>query len=436
MHIPNINLRRSIDRRSFLRNAGAVAIGLPFLEAMELTIGQRTLGAATTQSPRRLVSMCAGLGFHTPFLFPEDEEQDCFATPYLSKLVDFRGKLTAFSGLSHPNQQGNNGHASALTWLTSAQRPGLAGFKNSISLDQRIAAEVGHQTRFPFLALSHSGSSLSWSSNGVEIPGMTVPSKLFKSLFIEGTKDEIEAEMKYVRRGQSILDSVQSRTQQLTQNLGKRDQEKLSEYLTAVRDLEKRLQQSEGWIRQPKPKVDVKPPVDILDKADAINRQKLMYDMIVLALQTDSTRTITYELGGLNQVPTIPGVKNDWHNLSHHGKDPEKIDELKLIEEAEFEVFAQFLKKLDAIQESDGTLLDNTSVLYGSNLGNASAHDWHNLPIMVAGGRFKHSGYVAHDEKSNTPFANLFVVLAQQMGIEIDRFGSSTSNSIRGLETG
>jgi hypothetical protein len=222
---------------------------------------------------------------------------------------------------------------------------------------------------------------------------------------------------------------------ELAREVGHRDQEKIDEYLTAVRDLESRLQQSEGWITKPKPKVDSKLPVDITDKADAIAKQRLLYDMIALALQTDSTRTITFALEGLNAAPKIPGVNSDWHGLSHHGKDPEKIDELKIIEEAEFTAFAEFLTKLQLIRENDRTLLDSTTVLFGSNLGNASAHDWHNLPILVAGGGLKHQGYVAHDSKNNTPLANLFVALAQNIGIEIDRFGSSTSSSIRGISS-
>ena len=241
--------------------------------------------------------------------------------------------------------------------------------------------------------------------------------------------------MKKLRRGRSILDTVTGQAKKLEGELGRQDREKLEEYLTAVRDLEFRLQQSEGWAKKPKPKIDAAPPTDITDKLDAIGRQRLMYDMIALALQSDSTRTITFSLGGLNAVPKIPGVTSDWHNLSHHGKDPEKIEELKIIERAEFEAFAQFLSNLKGINENGRTLLDHTSVLFGSNLGNASSHDWHNLPIVLAGGGFKHGAYVAHDQQNNTPFANLFVALAQRMGIETDRFGSSTAETIDGLQT-
>ena len=186
---------------------------------------------------------------------------------------------------------------------------------------------------------------------------------------------------------------------------------------------------------RPKPKVDAGQPQDIADKTDAIAKQELLYDMIVLAIQTDSTRTITYQLSGMNAVPKIGGVSSDWHGLSHHGKDPAKIEELKLIEAAEFKAFNRFLTKLSSVIENGKSLLDHTAILYGSNLGNASAHDWHNLPTIVAGGGFKHGSYVAHDKDNNTPLANLFVTLAQRMGVETDRFGSSTAAGIRGLES-
>ena len=275
---------------------------------------------------------------------------------------------------------------------------------------------------------------MSWTSSGVEIPGETSPARLFKALFLEGTPEQVAGELKQLARGRSILDTVLGEAKSLEKNLGSRDRHKLGEYLTAVRDLESRLQQSEGWATRPKPKVEAAAPTDITDRNDAIGKQRLMSEMIVLALQTDSTRTVTFQLSGMNAVPTIPGVSNDWHNLSHHGKDPAKIDELKVIEEAEFAAFDDFLTRLKGIEENGRPLLDQTAVLFGSNLGNASSHDWHNLPLIVAGGGFKHGTHVAHDEKNNTPMANLLVSLAQHMGLEIDRFGTSTAAGIRGLE--
>lgn len=437
---------RPLNRRTVLR-AGAASVALPWLGAMGPSLGQRALATGPNDvAPRRMVAMCAGLGFHAPNLFPDapgphsDAGQHRDAVPlsggtrYLDTLKDHWDKLSLFSGLSHPNQQGNNGHASQMTFLTSAPRPGLAGFRNTVSIDQRIARQVGDQTRVGYLALSVSGKSLSWTDNGVPIPSESSPARLFKRLFIDGKPDQVKAEIQGIRRGRSILDSVAGRARTMHASLGTDDQAKLDEYLSSVRDLESRLQQSEDWVKRPKPVVDQGVPEDINDKSLAIEKQRLMNDMIVLALQTDSTRVVTHSLGGLNSPPKIPGVKSDWHGLSHHGKDPAKIDELALIEQAEFEVFNEFLGKLRAIDEGGTSLLDHTAILFGSNLGNASAHDWHNLPIIIAGGGFRHGHYVAHDREQNTPLANVFVSLAQHMGVETDQFGSSTAAGITGLD--
>ncbi len=420
---------RHLDRRLFLKGAGA-SVALPFLSAMT------SARAADQDGPLpRFVAICGGLGFHAPFLFPEQPGADYALTPYLEKLAAHRDRFTLFSGLSHPEQNGNNGHASSLTWLTSARRPGLAGFKNTVSLDQMMAEHLGGATRFPFLCLANDGGSLSWTPNGINIPSEQSPSKLFKQLFVEGTESEVRNQLRELRRGRSILDTVRGDAKRLDGTLGPRDKHKLDEYFTAIRDLERRIGQSEEWTTRPKPKVAYEEPRDVADRLDVVAKQRLMYDMMVLALQTDSTRVITLSLGGMNAVPSnIPGVKTDWHNLSHHGKDEEKIDELRLIEQAELVEFNRFLDQLVALEERGRTLLDHTAVLFGSNLGNASSHDWHNLPILVAGGGYRHGRYVAHDAKDNTPLSNLFVSLGQRMGLEIGAFGSSTAAGVRGLD--
>lgn len=427
---PFVSTRRAMSRRHFLRGTGAAIISLPLLDAMTPTFAK----GATVQAPKRFVAACATLGFHVPFLFPEKGGRDYELTPYLQLLKDRRDDFTVFSGFSHPDQQGANGHTSEMTWLTAGTRPGLAGFRNTISLDQLIAEKIGHETRYPSLVLSTSGRSMSWTSSGVEIPGEMSPEKLFKAIFVQSTPAEVFNEDRKLQRGRSILDTALGQAKKLERQVGPRDRHKLDEYFTAVRDLESRLEQSQDWLKKPKPKTTATAPKDIADRNDAIGKQKMMYDMIALALQTDSTRTVSFQLTGSNSVPTIDGVKTDWHNLSHHGKDPAKIDELKIIEEAEFAALNEFIGKLKGIDENGRPLLDHTAVLFGSNLGNASSHDCHNIATIIAGGGFKHGQHVAHDQKNNTPFANLFVMLAQHMGLEIDKFGTSTSDSVRGFE--
>ncbi|MFO1440367.1 MAG: DUF1552 domain-containing protein [Verrucomicrobiaceae bacterium] len=410
--------KRHLDRRAFLRGSGAL-LSLPFLEAMVPAFATRAQ-AAVANPPPRFLAMCATLGFHTPFLFPQETGADYTLTPYLEPLKDLKNDFTVISGLQHEEQNGANGHTSEMTWLTSAKHPGLAGFKNNISIDQHIAERIGSQTRFPSLILGTGSESLSWSASGVPLPAESSPSKAFQQLFVDGTPAEIAAQVHQLKRGRSILDTVMGQAKKLHGELGKRDQEKLDEYFSAVRDLEGRLVQNEEWAQKPKPKVDAKPPTDIQSRTDAIGKMKLMQDLVVLALQNDSTRTVTLRLNGMNAVPEIDGVKNDWHNLSHHGQDAAKIEELKVIELAEFTAFAAFLTKL----KSTG-LLDTTAVLFGSNLGNASAHSTANLPLVLAGGGYKHGRHVAI-EKGKHVFSNLFVSLAQRMGVETGQFGFST----------
>jgi hypothetical protein len=419
----NIATKRHLDRRAFLRGTGTV-LSLPFLEAMLPAFATRAQTAAG-QPPPRFLAMCATLGFHTPFLFPQETGADYMPTPYLEPLKSLKGDFSVISGLQHEEQNGANGHTSEMTWLTSSKHPGLAGFKNTISIDQFIAERIGTQTRFPSLVLGTGSDSLSWSASGVPLPAESSPSKAFQQLFVDGTKEEVAAQVRGLKRGRSILDTVMGQAKKLHNELGKRDQEKLDEYFSAVRDLEGRLVQNEDWVQKPKPKVDAKPPTDIQSRTDAIGKMKLMQDLLVLALQTDSTRAVTLRLSGMNAVPEIEGVKNDWHNLSHHGQDPAKIDELKVIETAEFTAFADFLTKLKNTQDHGRPLLDSTAVLFGSNLGNASAHSTANLPLILAGGGYKHGRHIAIDKEKHV-FSNLFVSLAQRMGVETDKFGFST----------
>lgn len=425
----HIATKTSLNRRTFLKGTGAT-VALPFLSAMTPAF------AKAAAAPKRFVAMNAGLGFHAPNFIPTEAGANYKAPIYLQQLEKHRKDFTVFSGLSHPNSNGANGHTSELTWLTSAPRPGLAGFKNTISLDQLMAKHIGAATRFPSMTIGARGSSLSWTANGVQIPVQMHPTKIFRQLFVNGTEAEVAEEIKNLERGRSILDTVLDDAKVLSITLGARDREKLDEYFTSVRELEIRLQQNKQWANRPKPKVNYKEPQDVADRNDILAKQRLMNDLTLLALQTDSTRVIAYSLGGMNAVPSnIPGVRTDWHMLSHHGRDEQKIEELTRIEAAEFTVFSEFLTKLKNVKEAGGNLLDHTAILFGSNLGNASSHSWRNLPILLAGGGYKHGHHAAHDPDNNTPFANLFVPLAQRMGLEIDRFGSSTASTLRGLES-
>lgn len=338
--------------------------------------------------------------------------------------------MTLFSGLSHPDQAGADGHTSEQTWLTAARHPGLGAFRNSISLDQWIAESTGVQTRFPSLVLGTGHSSQSYTRSGVMIPADDRPSRVFAKLFLDGNPDEVASQLRKLREGRSIMDTVGEQAKRLERRVGPQDRDKLQEYFQSVRDMEVRLAQSEAWSQKPKPKVEAETPKDITDEKDLIGRMNLLLDLIPLALQTDSTRLITVFVQGRNDVPPVPGVNIDHHNLSHHGQDETKIQQLKLIELAQFQALNRLLSQLRTKTEEDKPLLDSTMVLYGSNLGNANSHDTRNLPVLLAGGKFRHGRYHAYDSKNNLPLCNLFVQMLQQMGMETDRFGSSTSSSL------
>jgi BMFP domain-containing protein YqiC len=435
MKTPHFSTKPALSRRAFLRGAGA-ALALPWLDAMLPAFATRAQAAAATTPPRRFIAMNYGLGFHGPHLFPKKTGRDYELTPYLDAIKEHRADFTLLSGLSHIEQNGANGHTSELTWLTAAKHPGLPGFRNSISLDQFLVEKLTPDTRFPFLTLNVGGSeSLSWTANGVNLPAESSPSKLFAALFVSGSPTEVKQQVKDLRRGRSILDTVNGEAKKLQRDLGPRDREKLDQYLTSVRDLESRLQASEAWAQKPKPQVSLKPPVDVPDRYDILARTRLMHDLITLALQTDSTRVITYKAGGFNPVPKIEGVDTGWHDLSHHGQDQEKIAELKLIELAEFRELNRLFTLLKGVKEGGRSLLDQTTLLIGSNLGNASSHSWRDLPVILAGGGFKHGQHLVAGGpgNDNARFCNLFVQISRHLGVETERFGTSNGTSVKGL---
>ena len=239
--------------------------------------------------------------------------------------------------------------------------------------------------------------------------------------------------IKNLKEGQSVLDVVLDKTKRMQPRLSGRDRDKLDQYFEAVREAERRLHKAEAWEQRPKPKIDAKAPVDETDSKKIIERMRSLYDVMHLAIKSDSTRFLTCNFPGMNSVPGIPGIDIDYHNLSHHGKDPAKIKQLTIVESAVVQEFATFLGKLRASREDDAALLDSTMVLFGSNLGNASSHDTRNMPIVLAGGGFKHGQHLAFDQTDNYPLPKLFVSMLQRLGLDVERFGSS-SGTMRGLE--
>ena len=422
-------MKRKLDRRTFLRSAG-VAIALPTLDAMapvRSAIAAGTFADEKIVPQQRMVMICTSLGLHGPSLFPTETGRDYKTTPYLKYLKDHRDDYTIFSGMSHPNQSGANGHSSQMTWLTSAPNPGLGSFRNSISVDQFVREKLGYETRFPSIALSTNGqNSQSFTGGGVMVPAEYRPSVMFEQLFLSGKPYQIEQQKQKLKDGKSILDSISRQSRQLHKRVSSADRLRLEEYFTSLRSAELNFQKSSQWVDRPKPKVDAQQPQDITEDNDIIGRTKLMFDLIPLILQTDSSRVITFLIEGRGDVPPIDGVTMDHHNLSHHGQDESKIKQLTKIETELMKSLGGLVGSLKSKSEGENRLIDNSMVLFGSNLGNANSHDWKNLPLIMAGGRYEHGKHVAFDKQNNVPLSNLFVSMMQKMKIPTDQFGSSS----------
>ncbi|TWU57846.1 DUF1552 domain-containing protein [Rubripirellula reticaptiva] len=414
------NFRRALDRRTVLRGSG-VAMSLPWLTAMQPSFAASDKSAA----PKRFVAMTLGLGLVAENLFPDDKGVQYTPSPYLKPLSDLRAKLTVVSGVSHPGVKG--GHRAEASILTASPVGTSGKAVNSISIDQLMAKHLGDATRFPSLVLSTSGSSSPcYTESGAMIPPEDSPSRLFAKLFVDESKDQREQQAGRVRQGRSIMDLVGEDAKSLQRDLGLGDRDRLDAYFTSVRQLEKRMEETEKWAKRPKPKVDAKMPRDINDPSDIIAKQKTMCDVIKLALLTDSARFISLHIPGAGGVIPIEGVDEGYHNLSHHGKDEEKLAQLAIVEGAIVAQWGEFIRDLNRSEDGDATLLDHTNVLLTSNLGNASNHDNRNMPVLVAGGGMRHAGHLAFDRNNNYPLPNLFVNFLQNVGMEIDQFATST----------
>ena len=411
-----------MNRRDFLFAAGA-CLALPALAK-----------AAEKAPPKRLVAIHVPLGMMPAFFFPKVGET---SSPYLDLLAKQRDQFTTFAGLSHPGVDGN--HHAGQCFLSGAPHPGQPTFRNSLSLDQLAAEKIGEDTRFSSLAVAvrqgeHYADSVAVSRSGVILPAEASAERLYRKLFVAGTTEEKAATMRRIQAGGSVLDLILDKAKRLEKSSDAQDRARLDQYFQSVRELEGRLERSIAWENRPKPKVDYPMPKDIADANEVVARSRLMFDLVRLALQTDSTRVVTLSLSTFSVVPHVPGVKNETHGLTHHGNEPDKITELRKIEQAQLAVFGEMLSAFRETRETGGNLLDRTQILYGSCLGNANSHSNQNLPLILAGGGFRHGQHLAFDTVNNTPLANLYVSMLQNLGVEADKFATSTG-SLRGLRS-
>jgi hypothetical protein len=425
---------RAINRRTLLRAAG-VAVALPLLDSMRPAFAREP---KPDQTPRRLLGICNNLGLLPDHFFPQKPGRDYDLSPYLKVIERHRNDFTVFSGVSHPDVDG--GHPADICFLTAAPHPSSGGFRNTISLDQFVAEQLGVRTRFPSLTLGVNTTgglrSLSWTGSGVLIPCEEKPSEVFRRMFTQGTPAEVRAQVKKLEQGQSILDAVAGQAKDLKAALPARDRDRLDQYFDSVRDLEGRLASGKEWELRPKPKAPVPAPQDVASPAEYMAKTRLMYDTARLAFESDSTRCVTLMLDSVSSpVLHLEGatITEGYHNLSHHGKSPAKLAQLKAIDEWHMKLLGGLFDGLKAAREDGRPLLDRTMVLYGSNLGNAATHVTTNLPVLLAGGGFRHGQHLAFDRDRNYPLPNLFVSMLRRMGLDVDRFASS-AGTLRGLE--
>ncbi|MCA9061945.1 MAG: DUF1552 domain-containing protein [Planctomycetaceae bacterium] len=418
------------NRRTFLRGAG-VCVALPALEASLLASR-----AESASELRRMVCIGNEFGMFPGAFWPDSTGSQYEVTPLLKPLESHRRDFTVFSHLDH-DQKG--GHFAVHTFLTGVKSTDARGFpEGGMSVDQRAAEHVGSQTRFPSLTIGsedglHGGCMMSWTRTGTRIPPIPGPRELYNALFVDDSPEARMAARDRIALRESVLDVVHDDAESLKRRVSREDQRKLDEYFDSIRDVENKLSLDRRWQDIPKPRTELDEPQN-----QGLTRDlPKIYELMALALQTDSTRVATLEIGGSFAASDL-GIRKGYHSLSHHGQLQENLDLLIQIELYQTEQFAVFLERLKSIREpnADGTLLDRTMVLFGSGMGNANAHTNHDLPIILAGGGFRHGQHLAFPRQSNQriPLCNLFVSMLQRFGLETDRFSMATG-SLTGLES-
>jgi hypothetical protein len=425
---------KRLSRRTVLRGAG-VAIALPWLDAF-------ARGAGSAGPPRRALFIMNNLGVLPKPFFPGETGPGYALSPLLEPLSNRRDDFTVISGLSHPGVRG--GHSTENCFLTAARGPTRSGFRNTVSLDQFAAAAIGDQTRFPSLNLGVNvdkvNRSLAWTRDGVLVPAEDRPSRVYERLFMAGSPEQVAERRRRLAERGSILDATVDEARRLGRAVGTTDRQRLERFQTSVREVEERLHAEGAWEDRPKPVPTEASPADVVDRALLFKGYESMLAIARLALETDSTRLVTLLVDAFATPPFRldegAGTKltlDDYHNLSHHGQDAQRVAQLLEADRRQMTLLAGLLESLAERREGEERLLDRTTVLFGSNMGDSNTHDNTNLPILLAGGGFRHGSHLAFNPDDNAPLSNLFVSVLQNLGIDADAFGSSTG-TLAGLE--
>jgi len=402
----------SIDRRSFLQGVG-VALALPMLES-------RARGAQP-QRPRRILAIGNHLGFYPPAFFPKAAGADYVSSQTLKNIEKHRKDFTVFSNL---DDGAHGGHSGVHAFLSGGIRKEESGGfpEKNISLDQVAAEHSGSTARFPSInAGLAGGTDMCWTRTGVRIPPVNNPARLFEALFVQRSKAEREVERKRLSHRGSVLDALRDSAKSLHGNLNNADRDKLDQYLTSVRDVERRLQMSEAWLDKPKPKPGIDPIAD--EERMHIEELPLFFDLLTLALQTDSTRVATFEIPMGFTTSDLDNVTSGYHGLSHHSKGENKLEQLKVVEDY---IFTQVNRLFDGLQEAK--IFNDTLVVMGSGMSDGSKHSNKDLPVLLAGGGLKHQGHVVcpADKHKRVPLSNLWLSSLQWFGVKRDSFGKSS----------
>ncbi len=428
---------KPIDRRSFLKGAG-VAMALPFFESMG-PMSLRAVGAAAktsaSGSPMRMVCIGNPLGLMPDSFFPKGEGRDYRLSELLQPIARHRRDFTVFSNLDHDI---SGGHSAVHAFLSGIKDQDASDWpEGNISVDQRAAEFVGARTRYSSLVMSTGSGDgdlrckLSWTRNGVSVPPVTKARDLFRALFVQDDPRLLARRQSAYDVNESILDAVNDQAKILSRQLGKTDKEKLDEYLNSVREVEKKLGMSREWLYKPKPVVDVEEP----GEGALTYTVPAFYDLLALALETDSTRVASLGVPGNIDTSDL-GLVGSYHGFSHHGKAEKLRQGLFVIEKYQIEQMGRFLDRLKRIKEPDGqSLFDRTMVLMGSGMGNGSSHSNRKLPLILAGGGFKHGEHKVYptENRKRVPLCNLYGSMLQRFGLEIDSFNKG-SGTLTGLE--
>jgi hypothetical protein len=419
-----------LPRRHFLRSSTAL-IALPVLES----IGFRRFAAAAAPAtaPKRLVFLGFGWGITTESWFPDIKTPGAdYALPEgLAPLARHKADFSVVQGLC--NKYSNEGHWGSTMWLTGANRfaePGQS-FHNSISADQVAAAKLGLHTRFASLQLNGGenaeasghgpGLSMAWDVSGKPVGGLDGPLAAYHRLFSKDTTP-IEQQRAMLAQKRSVLDTVLANARALQRGLGKADTAKLEEYFQGIRDIETRLSKDEQWIGVPRPNAPIPQPQEGLAGREEI---KIMYDLILAAMQTDSTRVLTYRQP-VSTLLTSIGIKVAPHDMSHyHSTMGEKLEASQRRDLVQSELLSGFLDKLKATREADGSrLFDHVALVYGSNI--RTEHNLDNCPTLLSGGgagiKLGHNIVTPKD----TPLCNAWLTLLHGVGVPVERHGDST----------